>query len=35
VLDVDSDDPDAFNEVDRMALEALCANLGARFTSAR
>jgi GAF domain-containing protein len=31
VLDVDSDDPAAFTEVDREALEALCAELGARF----
>ncbi len=31
VLDVDSDDPDAFDEVDREALEALCAGLAAQF----
>ena len=30
VLDVDSDDPAAFTEVDARALEALCAWLGAR-----
>jgi len=34
VLDVDSDDPAAFDEVDRAALEALCAELGARYASA-
>lgn len=31
VLDVDSDDPAAFTEVDRDALEALCAKLGASY----
>lgn len=31
VLDVDSDLPAAFDELDRSALEALCADLGARF----
>ena len=31
VLDVDSDDPDAFDETDRRHLEALCAMLGERF----
>ena len=31
VLDVDSDRPAAFDEVDRTALEALCAELGRRF----
>jgi GAF domain-containing protein len=31
VLDVDSDDPAAFDEVDREHLEALAARLGARF----
>lgn len=31
VLDVDSDDPDAFDEVDREALEGLCARLAAQF----
>lgn len=31
VLDVDSDEPAAFGDVDRVALEALCAALGARF----
>lgn len=31
VLDVDSDTPAAFDEVDRRALEALCAMLGRRF----
>lgn len=31
VLDVDSDHPDAFDEVDAAALEAICADLGARF----
>ncbi len=31
VLDVDSDLPDAFSEVDQRALESLCAMLGARF----
>jgi len=34
VLDVDSDDPAAFTEVDQVALEALCAELGARYASA-
>jgi GAF domain-containing protein len=32
VLDVDSDSPDAFNEIDRRHLEMLCADLGARFS---
>lgn len=31
VLDVDSDEPAAFREVDRTHLEALCAMLGRRF----
>ncbi|MBX7195803.1 MAG: GAF domain-containing protein [Sandaracinaceae bacterium] len=31
VLDVDSDDPAAFDEVDRQHLEALCAELAARY----
>ena len=31
VLDVDSDDPGAFDEVDQAALEDLCASLGRRF----
>jgi L-methionine (R)-S-oxide reductase len=31
VLDVDSDAPAAFDEVDRAALERLCAGLGARY----
>ena len=31
VLDVDSDWPDAFREIDREALEALCRSLGRRF----
>lgn len=31
VLDVDSDDPDAFDDADRRALESLCAELGARY----
>jgi L-methionine (R)-S-oxide reductase len=31
VLDVDSDDPDAFNETDQVHLEALCMHLGERF----
>lgn len=31
VLDVDSDDPDAFDERDQEQLEALCAQLGRRF----
>ncbi len=31
VLDVDSNTEAAFNDVDRRALEALCAGLGARF----
>jgi len=34
VFDVDSDDPDAFGEVDKLALEAICKRLGARFTHA-
>ncbi len=33
VLDVDSDDGAAFDEVDREALEAICAELGRRFGS--
>lgn len=33
VLDVDSDLPAAFDAVDQRHLEALCAELGARFTS--
>jgi len=32
VLDVDSDSPDAFNEIDRCHLETLCADLGARYS---
>ncbi|NNE46720.1 MAG: GAF domain-containing protein [Rhodothermales bacterium] len=32
VLDVDSDSPDAFNEIDRRHLETLCADLGARYS---
>ncbi len=35
VLDVDSDAPAAFSEVDQGALEAIAADLGARFASAR
>jgi len=31
VLDVDSDDPAAFNDVDRDELESLCEMLGSRF----
>ena len=31
VLDVDSDTPDAFTNVDVQKLEALCADLGRRF----
>ena len=31
VLDIDSDLPDAFREVDRRALERLCRDLGARY----
>jgi GAF domain-containing protein len=31
VLDVDSDSPAAFTDVDRRELEGLCADLGARF----
>jgi GAF domain-containing protein len=31
VLDVDSDEPDAFDETDRQALEELCLELGARY----
>lgn len=31
VLDVDSDQADAFDEIDREALEALCAALGQRY----
>jgi GAF domain-containing protein len=34
VLDVDSDTPDAFTEVDRRFLESICRDLGARFTTA-
>ena len=34
VLDVDSDDPAAFDEIDREALEAICHALGARFSKA-
>ncbi len=34
VLDVDSNDPDAFDAVDQQALETLCAALGARFGEA-
>ena len=34
VLDVDSDDPAAFDGTDRDALEALCGRLGARFGAA-
>jgi L-methionine (R)-S-oxide reductase len=33
VLDVDPDAPAAFDEVDREALEALCADLGRRFAA--
>lgn len=33
VLDVDSNDPGAFDEVDQAALEDLCASLGRRFAS--
>ena len=33
VLDVDSDDAAAFDEVDQQALEAICASLGRRFGS--
>ena len=32
VLDVDSDSPDAFDEVDQRWLEALCAELGQQFS---
>ena len=35
VLDVDSDDPAAFNEVDRAELEALCEWLGRTFSETR
>ena len=31
VLDVDSDDLSAFDEIDQKALEAICADLGSRF----
>jgi GAF domain-containing protein len=31
VLDVDSDSPAAFDEIDRRELEAICADLGRRF----
>lgn len=31
VLDVDSDDPDAFDHVDQVHLDALCRDLGERF----
>ncbi len=31
VLDIDSDDQDAFGEVDQLALERLCRDLGVRF----
>jgi len=34
VLDVDSDDQDAFGEVDKAALEGICKQLGARFSHA-
>jgi L-methionine (R)-S-oxide reductase len=34
VLDLDSDAPAAFDEVDQAALEALCAELGRRFEAA-
>jgi GAF domain-containing protein len=34
VLDVDSDTPDAFTEVDRRFLESICRDLGARFQDA-
>ncbi len=34
VLDVDSDDPAAFDALDQERLEALCAALGARYASA-
>lgn len=33
VLDVDSDDPDAFDETDRTFLERLCARLGDQFSA--
>lgn len=33
VLDVDSDDPAAFNAIDQEHLETLCATLGAQFAS--
>lgn len=33
VFDVDSDDRAAFSEVDRVELEAICADLGARFAN--
>lgn len=33
VLDVDSDDPDAFDETDQQFLEALCHKLGAQFAA--
>jgi L-methionine (R)-S-oxide reductase len=34
VLDVDSDDPAAFDELDREGLEAICHELGRRFAKA-
>ncbi|HMB91473.1 MAG TPA: GAF domain-containing protein [Rhodothermales bacterium] len=34
VLDVDSDDPDAFDETDQHFLEKLCQQLGAQFSMA-
>lgn len=34
VLDVDSDDPDAFDAVDQTHLESLCAMLGQRYAAA-
>lgn len=34
VLDVDSDTPDAFSDVDRRHLETLCDELGARYATA-
>lgn len=34
VLDVDSDDPDAFDETDQRFLERLCADLGQRYAGA-
>lgn len=35
VLDLDSDAPAAFDEVDQAALESLCAELGRRFAESR